>query len=536
VSGTESGSLLLWEGNFIKCKFVLVSGGSCHEGEVTHVSLDRQERVLITAGMDGVIRMWDFDAIDTAEVDADVSLDFALHPVCEYRPPFLPASQPGAPLAQKQIGIRTLVDSGPTTNSEGDALRTFVVQDTKGRTTAVTFSLSTPVEFPLFEGEAHPGPVLSITRALVGLKLDAGCITVSIRKVCDSHAGKINGMDTSPLTHLAVTGGDDGTVRLWDYLDRKIVGKRDFRVPVTCVKWCPLSVDLSGYSVAVGFADGIVRVLTIAYDTFGTFAQLKRKFVCKPHNAPVVDICFSNNGNYVATAGKDGIVFFLKCANNSHKTHAAGSISWTPLKFVTVASPLLATTHQLSQQQILAGKGPFYAEAVSWNMADDAVLMSCSDSMLRQVSLTGMEAAVASNSEEFEAFFPVEEFAANVAMVLKDPQMTGSNSAASLNGAASAPASPIKVPSMSVSNLDADNASDDANAAATSTNSSVTLLPIKMGMAVYAAGAQKEISDIVTAGVVTGPSGGSSANLNWNRALLAETSVGGILPVKEVRN
>lgn len=70
VSGTESGSLLLWEGNFIKCRFVQISGALCHQGEVTHVSLDRKERIVITAGLDGVIRCWDFDAMDTAEVDA----------------------------------------------------------------------------------------------------------------------------------------------------------------------------------------------------------------------------------------------------------------------------------------------------------------------------------------------------------------------------------------------------------------------------------------------------------------------------------
>ena len=34
ISGTENGSLLLWEGNFIKCRFVREGGRPCHDGEV----------------------------------------------------------------------------------------------------------------------------------------------------------------------------------------------------------------------------------------------------------------------------------------------------------------------------------------------------------------------------------------------------------------------------------------------------------------------------------------------------------------------
>ena len=50
VSGTETGSLLLWEGNFIKCRFVRPGGAPCHDGEVTYVELDRVDRRVCTAG------------------------------------------------------------------------------------------------------------------------------------------------------------------------------------------------------------------------------------------------------------------------------------------------------------------------------------------------------------------------------------------------------------------------------------------------------------------------------------------------------
>jgi hypothetical protein len=112
--------------------------------------------MLVTAGMDGIIRMWDFDAIDAAEVDADHSIDFALHPVCEYRPPWFPSAQALKPSATSlKVGIRSLVDSctDPETNT-----RTLIIQDTRGSSTAVTFTLSTPDDFAekyMFEGNGY---------------------------------------------------------------------------------------------------------------------------------------------------------------------------------------------------------------------------------------------------------------------------------------------------------------------------------------------------------------------------------------------
>lgn len=53
LSGTESGAILLWEGNFIKCRFVLGGGALCHRGEVNYLALDRMEHVVISAGIDG---------------------------------------------------------------------------------------------------------------------------------------------------------------------------------------------------------------------------------------------------------------------------------------------------------------------------------------------------------------------------------------------------------------------------------------------------------------------------------------------------
>ena len=124
VSGTETGSLLLWEGNFIKCRFVQVGGKQCHEEKITYIELDRKEKCLITAAADGMIRWWDYEAIDSAEVDADITLDFELFPVAEYR-------------LGKGTRVNQMVDCG----TKGST-RTFVIHDADGKAQVVKFQLS----------------------------------------------------------------------------------------------------------------------------------------------------------------------------------------------------------------------------------------------------------------------------------------------------------------------------------------------------------------------------------------------------------
>ena len=136
ISGTESGSILLWEGNFIKCRFVRPGGLSCHDGEITYIDLDRAERRVITASIDGFIRWWNFTVIDTAEVDSDNSINFELTPSAEY-------------CTGSGKGVKMMVDSGPV--GEG---RTFYIVDTEGTLSSIYFFLG---EEP--EKKAVPGLV-----------------------------------------------------------------------------------------------------------------------------------------------------------------------------------------------------------------------------------------------------------------------------------------------------------------------------------------------------------------------------------------
>ncbi len=85
--------------------------------------------------------------------------------------------------------------------------------------------------------------------------------TEEVTKVVSGHAGKVVGLDTSPVDHFVATAGDDGTVRCWDYVDRTILFTARHTQPATVLRWVPRALDGSGRCVVVGFADGVARVL-----------------------------------------------------------------------------------------------------------------------------------------------------------------------------------------------------------------------------------------------------------------------------------
>ena len=68
LSGTEAGHLLLWDGGLIKCEIMARGRKPMHTGMIEVCFLEEGE--LITAGADGVIRVWDVEQMDNMEAQA----------------------------------------------------------------------------------------------------------------------------------------------------------------------------------------------------------------------------------------------------------------------------------------------------------------------------------------------------------------------------------------------------------------------------------------------------------------------------------
>lgn len=64
ISGTEAGSILLWDGGLVKCQLTRPAGAPCHDGMIEVLEVDEAGNQMITAAADGFVRFWDLQVND----------------------------------------------------------------------------------------------------------------------------------------------------------------------------------------------------------------------------------------------------------------------------------------------------------------------------------------------------------------------------------------------------------------------------------------------------------------------------------------
>jgi len=289
LSGSETGELMLWEGNFIKCLIARPHASSeeldarlpAHDGPIHVVKFEAgpdggaQGGHFITGGDDGVLRWWAFEDVDVADTEDDdthVLLD------CTQAVPVATGVQ---------VHIRGLVHREDTK---------YVVLDGRGGVWTVDVA----------SGDNE--------------------------KVLASHSGVVTSVVTAPSAQLCVTTGADGQVRAWDVPTRKLLCSYSTpsRIPATCSTWAPAGIG----GVLVGFADGVARLLVLDQ---ANGCWLRRQ-VIKPHSQQITHMAFSPDGTFLATSSVDGTVFLLSIPSAAAGGAAGGSL--VPLGFVRFPYPV----------------------------------------------------------------------------------------------------------------------------------------------------------------------------------------------------
>lgn len=288
LTGSESGQLLLWDGNFIQCVIRRPGNLPCHDGDIKVVLLDREDGCFITAGDDGWLRWWDFGTIDQADLEEDEEY-FYVKPLEEMR-----ISLRDTTAAAASADGETHEDEGKMSDAEQSE------EDDDGTAPAKVFGLA----------RAPAGDfwmILDATGRL--LRMDNESKQISL--VRQGHAGGVSGLDASPLDHFAASVGVDGTVRCWDYITSQELFHTQCPGEGSALLWAPTAVDAHAQTVLAGFRDGVVRVMLRAKHGW------KRLQVLKPHSGPVTCMAFSSDGSLLVTGSSDGTVFFFEVVDAS---------------------------------------------------------------------------------------------------------------------------------------------------------------------------------------------------------------------------
>jgi cilia- and flagella-associated protein 44 len=315
LSGSDSGNLLLWEGDLILCTFarsfaVDENGANgvgqapydivaCHDGAIHIVSL--QGPYVVTAGDDGFMRYWNLREL---EVAAGAGLPPYYAPTCVYE-----------------------VCAGPAFR-----IRSVALDDEHGRWILMdAFGTIATLPNPLAGGKELTGDTATAagedTAATVAFQLNGAPLTCAA---------------VSPVLPLAVTGGVDGVVRCYDAVrctERcRLAGppcdSHHDPVAVVAVEVLAPFSNTKCTCVVAGYADGVVRLLEVV-DHCSAIHMIGQ---WKAHAAGLLALAVSEDAVQLASVSTDGDVFFFAVET----TTAGTPITLRPMGLCT--SPLAKPT------------------------------------------------------------------------------------------------------------------------------------------------------------------------------------------------
>uniref|UniRef100_T1G027 Cilia- and flagella-associated protein 44 n=1 Tax=Helobdella robusta TaxID=6412 RepID=T1G027_HELRO len=308
LSSCEWGNLLLWDGGLIKVEICGKNKMPCHRGSIQQIIL--MNGVVITVGLDGFIRGWDFGQLDNSDISGE-SEAVEVEPIYELH-------IPGAHL--KCISKLT-IDKKVIDN----------VDDGAGAMWRINLSMSDPTHSLQPPTESLPSPATSL--------LSSSTPECLFR----SHSGPISSICASPLLSFIASIGIDCTVRVYDYNSCSMVACHKFSSPGMMILWLPTEVDAWGNTIVAGFEDGVVRVLQLTLksdisnnknndikrDSSTHDSNLPMDLllvqVLKPHKHRVSTMDVLPGSQLLATGSYDGTVFFLKINRMSADDSVSGA-------------------------------------------------------------------------------------------------------------------------------------------------------------------------------------------------------------------
>jgi hypothetical protein len=249
ISGTEAGNLILWEGVLVKAHLVLDrdTKAPLHKGMIEVVLYE--DKNFITAGADGFIKWWPLADIDQAE--GDEAPEVAIRPL-------------------KEVSISTPEGDYAHIVNMVKGKGMWLVQDAKGRL----------------------------------WQLDAKDYQATV--VREFHQGAITDLAVSDSFNMAITTGENGLVKVWDYLRQVPLYQVQYKGRANCIDLLRRSDVNKGRIAAVGYDTGVIRVIGLGE------TKVEMASVFKAADTGIVKCKYCPAQSMMVTASEAGELFFFE--------------------------------------------------------------------------------------------------------------------------------------------------------------------------------------------------------------------------------
>ncbi|KAM9313939.1 echinoderm microtubule-associated protein-like 6 [Pholidichthys leucotaenia] len=138
-------------------------------------------------------------------------------------------------------------------------------------------------------------------KILVGTKdgeiIEVGEKNAASNTIINGHNQGIWGLSTHPFKDVFISASDDGTIRIWDLADKKLLNKVSLGHPAKCSSYSP-----NGEMVSIGMENGEFIVLLV--NSLTVWGKKRDRSVA------VNDIRFSPDNRFLAVGSLDGAVDF----------------------------------------------------------------------------------------------------------------------------------------------------------------------------------------------------------------------------------
>ena len=268
LCGTEHGTMLLWEGIFVKANLSEPDNKKCHTGLVEHMSWEETDDInkmrIMTAGHDGYIKWWKYLDIENVVLD-DNSNGF----VTPLRTVLLINPENNRPI--KIISLVKRKDFWLIQDGNGYLVKVMPNETDKFDIKIISSFISSAINRSAF---------IPNEPAIISQGADKKIAICSFASNMKSFPEKVLLEDPSPLNN-----------------DLK---------PTACDMPNKESLD-DPFISAVGYNNGLVKVFAVN----PTLRKLDVTYQARPHENEIIRIKFSNDGTYLCTCTKKEIFLFF---------------------------------------------------------------------------------------------------------------------------------------------------------------------------------------------------------------------------------